>query len=141
MGNIVYAEDVLQEGFNARELRFFLICNHYRERINFTYEKMAQAAAALRETRSLVKNISVRLGRGSSASKTGPAARKEKADGPGKLALAFQSQMDSDLNVKAAFGALRNVLAGIDPLSIDAKESAGCLKVLKKIDEVLGVLF
>ncbi len=55
LGNILYTNDVLAKGFSARELRFFLIYNHYRGKVNFTWDGMAEAAGLLRQTRSLVR--------------------------------------------------------------------------------------
>jgi len=142
LGNIVYTGDVLKAGFSLQELRFFLICNHYRERVNYTEKNMAQAAAVLKDTRSLIGRIKNAGRKGKPANKIASQDQAETGIA-GDLKRAFGAGMENDLNVREAFDGLRSVLvkaAGFSSTS-GRHESGPAMETLGKIDLVLGVLF
>ena len=137
LGNILYTTDVLAKGFSARELRFFLIYNHYRGKVNFTWDGMAEAAGLLRQTRSLVR-------RAAAGFRTGKAPRpagKGAAQWAGDLRAAFRAGMDNDLNVRQAFDGMKAVLDKAVQARPGSGECTGLESALREIDSVLGVLF
>ncbi len=130
-GNIYYTDTILSQGYGAQELRFFLIYNHYRSRVNYTANLMLTQAAKLREVRKGVQQLRRRAG-------------KEEAAGGGsqeRLRQAFTAAMDDDLDVKEAFDSISQVLRSLTPQSLTGGEAAGVLKALRGIDSVLQVLF
>ena len=48
-GNIYYTDTLLADGYSPAEIRFFLIANHYRKRINYTEKNMRRAKEKLLE--------------------------------------------------------------------------------------------
>ncbi len=130
-GNIYYTDTVLAQGYRAAELRFFLIYNHYRSRINYTDGLMRSHAEKLRSLRSMVKALRGRAGK--ETADDGAKARK--------LREAFTAGMDNDLDVKAAFDGLYAALQETSPAETEKKEAAGIINALEKIDGVLGVIF
>lgn len=137
LGNILYTNDVLAKGFSARELRFFLIYNHYRGKVNFTWDGMAEAAGLLRQTRSLVR----RAAAGFRTGKTPRPAGKGAAQWAGELRAAFRAGMDNDLNVRQAFDGMKAVLDKAAQARPGSGECTGLESALREIDSVLGVLF
>lgn len=140
LGNIVYTEDIIKKGFSLQELRFLLIYGHYRERANYTEKKMEDAASLLRDTKLLIGRISKAAAPG-----TKIAARHRTGPGPAaELKRAFDSCMEEDLNVRAAFDGMRSVLVKAAGSALDSNlersEAGRVLKTLEKIDSVLGVL-
>lgn len=42
-GNLYTLEDIIERGYSAMDVRFFLLSSHYRSQMNFTWEAMRQA--------------------------------------------------------------------------------------------------
>lgn len=135
LGNILYASDILGKGFSPRDLRFFLIYGHYRETVDFTWEKMAGAASALGEARRLVKEVAARSapGGGAQGLKEGEIAHE--------LKTAFEAGMENDFNSGIAFQGVMEVLEKAARRELSGSEAENLAGVLREIDSVLGVLF
>ena len=130
-GNIYYTGTLLKEGHSMREVRFFLIYGHYRKDMNFSEKNMQAAVHKLREFGRLVRAIQKR------ASASAPADSTIS----GKILKTFSEHMDNDLNVKEAFDGVYTTMSGLDIHSLKQPGAAGIIKSLKKIDEVLQVIF
>jgi cysteinyl-tRNA synthetase len=120
-------------------MRYLLLSVPYRKKLNFTWEALSGAAAAVERLRA----ASARIGEvaASGASKPGafPAAERARAVG-----TAFLAAMDDDLNTSEALGALfpflREVNAAIDAGTLDAEGARSAQGALASADAVLGVL-
>lgn len=130
-GNILYTDMLIKKGYSAQEIRFFLMYSHYRKRLNYSDKAMEAAAERLRDFRGCVKMIKKKAG----------SVRPEDSQITANLRTAFVDAMDNDMSVKAAFDALMKVLNKTDLLSMTAAHAAGIIRTLKKIDEVLQVVF
>lgn len=130
-GNIYYSDTILAQGYSAAELRFFLIYNHYRSRVDYTDNLMHAHAERLRNLRQMVEIIRQKAGREGG----------EESDRAKGLSRAFAERMDSDLDVKEAFDAIYAALRKIAPAKLEAREAGGLIKVLREIDSVMGVIF
>jgi cysteinyl-tRNA synthetase len=93
-GNVYYPSDLLARGFSGDHLRFFLIYGHYRKKLNFTWEKMAEASHKLDSFRSMIGDLKEQKS-GRSDSKIEELTSKIVSD--------FQDSMNADLAVKSAF--------------------------------------
>ncbi len=130
LGNIIYTEDLLNRGCTPAEIRFFLICNHYRDRVNFSENNMRGAVSSLKNLRGRAAAIAERAGR----------ARADLSKA-GRLIDGFAREMDGDLNVKAACDHLIADLTRMERENLSPPAAAGIASALKKIDRVLGVIF
>ncbi|MBI5075648.1 MAG: class I tRNA ligase family protein [Nitrospirae bacterium] len=130
-GNILYTDMLIKKGYSAQEIRFFLMYSHYRKKLNYSDKAMEAAAHRLRDFRECVKLIRRKAG----------SVRPEKSQISSDLGDAFVTCMDNDMSVKPAFDAMRGILKKIDISSLSAVQSAGIIRTLKKIDEVLQVIF
>jgi monomeric isocitrate dehydrogenase len=92
---------------------------------------MASALRGLREFKGFVRAITRR------ASSSAP---KDSAVS-GKILKVFSEHMDTDLNVKEAFDGVHSIVAGTDVNSLTQPEASGIIRALKKVDEVLQVIF
>jgi cysteinyl-tRNA synthetase len=130
-GNIYYTDMLLADGYSPAEIRFFLISNHYRKRINYTEKNMRRAKEELLELRSLTHGIAARAsGKPPGHSQAGV-----------RLKNAFVRHMDNDLRVGEAIDAVQSRLAAIEPEALKPDEAADILSTLKEMDKVLNVLF
>ena len=130
-GNIVYVDNLRELGYTLSEIRFFLIYGHYREKLNYSDPLMRLTVNKLRTLKRCVKKINRKsagkLGIGSSFGE--------------RIEKAFAGNLDDDLNVKKAFDGICGVIAEIKPDDLKPAEAAGIVKTLRKIDEVLNVIF
>jgi len=130
-GNICYSDDLFRQGYDANEVRFFLIYTHYRQELDYSPEALQAASEKLRALRAQVRRLSERAG-------TGPVRDRGLSR---RIEQAFREHMDNDLDVKTAVDALSNVLAGGSPHEARPGEARLAVKTLREIDGVLRVIF
>jgi cysteinyl-tRNA synthetase len=136
LGNFHTLRDVMERGYTGREIRYELMGAHYRQTLNFTFDGLAAARAAL----GRVDEFTARLAELAGAS---PAAGALPAWAEAGR-VAFCSALDDDLNVSGALAALFDMLhAGnraMDAGSSTPGEAAGVLVLLEELDQVFGFL-
>jgi cysteinyl-tRNA synthetase len=130
-GNILTTGDLLDRGYNAAEIRFFLIDGHYREKLDYTERAMKTAAEKLREIRNRIRALEERAGR----------AAPLDDDRARRIGEIFRSHMDRDLEVKDAFDGIFRELEAVSPADLDPGTAAAVVAALRKIDGVLNVIF
>lgn len=130
-GNIYYTDTLLKGGYTADEIRFFLIYGHYRRELNFSGRTMKSAIGKLSRFRGCVNKIKAKAGAGKAVP----------CDISRRLKTAFTENMDEDLNVKAAFDALQEVLCGVKAEELNTGGALHVLQTLREIDNVLQVVF
>jgi cysteinyl-tRNA synthetase len=97
-GNFYTLRDLLAKGWTGREVRYALLSVKYREPLNFTFEGLAAARAALARFDEWSRRIDETAGPG-----TEPL--------PADLdTTAFGTALDDDLNISAALGALFEII-------------------------------
>jgi len=131
-GNVYYTETLLNAGYDAREIRFFLIYSHYREKLDYSTAAMGHASAKLRVLRQVVSAIK---------DKAAAAAAGDDCRLVGQIKNAFTASMDDDLQLNKAIDALHATLAALDLTALSAGQAAAIVMTLAEIDEVLQVLF
>jgi cysteinyl-tRNA synthetase len=130
-GTVYYTGDLLDQGFTAAEIRFFLIYGHYREKLSFSDRNMKSSAEKLRRLQGQVREI------------------ERKAEGSAPLedfqALgireSFRSHMDEDLEVRKAFDNLSGELEAVKPGDLKPAAAASIILAIREIDRVLNVIF
>ena len=130
-GNILYVDDLRKQGYDEKEIRFFLVYGQYRERMNYSDRQMQLIADKLRTFKRLMRRIDARS--------------SGKADSQGKivqcLRKSFRRHMDNDLNVKGAFDELHAIVSDVKIDELNPPAASGIINTLKEIDEVFKVLF
>jgi len=131
-GNVVYPNDIYAKGFSGSQLRFFLIYRHYRKKLNFTFERLAQTTQWLESFRSMVTDLE----------KTKASSNAGKQENT-KITSEFEEFMNTDLDVKAAFDSLYKTVreAHKKRQSLKAEEIKNVLNDLRRVDSVLQCLF
>ena len=67
VGNVYYTNDIMAKGYNGAQLRFFLIYGPYKEKLNFTFEKLAAASEKLGSVKKLIHELENAQGSGRDA--------------------------------------------------------------------------
>jgi cysteinyl-tRNA synthetase len=130
LGNYFTLRDLLAKGYTGREVRQLLLSAHYRETFNFTLEGLAGAKTALTRIDECVAKVRD-LAAGNSAAPDG------------ELIGAFQSALDDDLNISAAWGTVfewvRQTNRALADNSLTVAEASSALAAWEKINTVLGI--
>ncbi|HVS03792.1 MAG TPA: cysteine--tRNA ligase [Thermoanaerobaculia bacterium] len=135
-GNFYTLKDLLERGRDPRAIRYLLLSVHYRQKLNFTFPALEQAANALRR----LDELRFRLGHAPEAGAARPAvpqlARALRDD--------FAAALADDLNLSAAlaalFGFVREVNVRIEGEGLGEGDRQRLFAALAEVDGVLGVL-
>lgn len=133
-GNVYYPSDLLAKGFSGGHLRFFLIYRSYREKLNFTFEKLAQISQKLDSFKSMVADLQ----------EAKPSSQTEtQATLTGKITTDFEGHMNNNLNVKSAFDSLYETTSQLHEMqqSLSAKDVKNVLNGLHRVDSVFQCVF
>jgi cysteinyl-tRNA synthetase len=135
-GNFFTIPDVLERGHRPEALRYLLCAAHYRSLLNFTWEGLEQAQAALDRIHGLVQRLA-------EVDREGPASPRvaqavERAD------RAFDRALSDDLNTPEALAAVHGLVAEANALLASGditREGASLVRAqLEKMDGVFAVL-
>ncbi len=136
LGNQYTLKDLLARGCEPRALRYLFLSSHYRQKLNFTFDSLAAAGAALER----IDEMRFRL---EHASESGE-PREEVAAATRRLADEFSAALADDLNSSAALGAVfelvKEVNKAIEQQKIGIGDRQRILDALADVDRVLGVL-
>jgi cysteinyl-tRNA synthetase len=137
-GNFYTLSDVLERRNDPAAVRYLFLSVPYRKKLNFTWEALSGAAAAVDRIRS----AAVRIAEVSRA--THRAGGFPSAERATEFRKAFTAALDDDLNtpeaLAALFNYLREVNAAIDDGTLDAEGAVVAREALAAGDGVLGVL-
>ena len=133
-GSVYYPSDLLAKGVSGGQMRFFLIYGHYRKKLNFTFEKLAQTSQKLESFRQMVEHLE----------QTKPISQTEKQENAtSNIVSDFENHMNNDLDVKSAFDSLCETISGLYERrqSLNSKEIKNVLNGLRRVDSVLQCIF
>jgi len=126
----------MRRGYTGRHMRFFLLYGHYRRRLNFTLEKMRRTSRKLDVFKNMVHGLEK-----AKSEETYWKTKKLIGD----LVTVFESNMNNDLDVKAAFDALFSVVEKLNDLAkrnkLRHEDACTAMDNLRKVDTVLQVIF
>ena len=135
LGNYYTLSDIIAKGYDSKALRYVLLSTHYRQQLNFTFEGLESARAAVDRLRNFVRRLQNAEGKGSGG-KAAELLRGVQAD--------FGCAMDDDLNVSVALAALfdfvREVNALLDADAVGRSEANEISALMRGFDGVLGVI-
>ncbi len=132
LGNFYTLREVMERGYQGREVRYVLLSAHYRQSLNFTFEAVDAARASL-----------------SRLDEFGDRLKEYKTSGDGlpewaqKAKAGFEAALDEDLNIAEALASLFDMVhdgnRAMDKGDADWSAEA-VLALMKSFDTVLGVL-
>jgi len=128
-GNILFTEDLVRQGYGAKEIRFFLIYGKYCERMDYSPELMRSAIDKLRMFKRIMREIE----------KKAEMSKAYKVGISRTLEMKFVEHMDNDLDIQNAFDGLLRITNEIDVGTLNPSTASGIRRTLREIDEVLDV--
>jgi cysteinyl-tRNA synthetase len=136
LGNYFTLRDVLARGYEPEAIRYALASTPYRKSLNFTFDGLKSAAAAI----DRLRNFKLRL-----ETDRYPEGLNERiAQRTGSAAQAFGDSLNDDLNTAEALAAVfeyvRDANSAMDAGEFRAGNAAGALEFLARFDAVFDVL-
>jgi cysteinyl-tRNA synthetase len=134
-GNFFTIPDILEKGHRPDAIRYLLAGSHYRKPLNFGFEGLHQAAAALDRIHGLVKRLDEVEGDGPEGpiAETSADALKE-----------FSGALADDLNTPEALAAVHGLVSRANALLAEgvlSRSGAATVRsALEEMDGVFGVL-
>src|SRR5882762_8855170 len=135
-GNFFTLRDLLEKGYDALTVRYLLVSVHYRKQLNFTFDGLKEAHAAL----DRIKEFLFRL----NTAKLKPGNNPNVAAQLASAREQFEAALDDDLNTSGALGAIfvfigeSNVALAEGHLQQDNR--AEITEWFKVIDERLAII-
>jgi cysteinyl-tRNA synthetase len=137
-GNFYTLRDLLAKGWTGREVRYALLTVNYRLPLNFTFDGLAGARAALQRIDAWVARM-----RAAAGDCQIPLARTLPLGAFVRNANSFFENLDDDLNISGAMGHLfdliRETNTALDSGTLEASTAAAMLLAWKHIDSVLAL--
>ena len=134
LGNFYTLRDVLDRGFSGREIRYALLSAHYRQSLNFTFDALEGARAALGRLDDFGARLAAEPAGSGAAGLPGWAQRAEQR---------FRAALDNDLGISEALAALFDMVHDGNR-ALDRGEPGGdpgaVAALLDDFDRVLGFL-
>ena len=137
LGNFFTIRDILDKGYKPEALRYVLISSHYRQKLNFTLNRLDDAQKAINKLRELNRRLNNINSEGE-----GVGSKIEEINN--LVIEQFRLSLEDDLSISEALGALykwvNKVFVLLDSNNINKIESKACIEVLSRVDLVLGVV-
>jgi cysteinyl-tRNA synthetase len=132
--NFVILRDVLNE-YSGQVLRLFYLQKHYRAPLDFSEEALEQAKNGLKR----VHDFSLKLVQGD-----GNGGEVVSGSVIEKFIKKFEKAMDDDFETPSALAALFDFISDVNKAlekGLNQKSKSEILAVLKRVDEVFGIIF
>ena len=135
LGNCHTLGDLLDLGLSARSIRYLLASVHYRQQLDFTFDKLAEADRALKRIDDMRFRLAHEVEKGNDSAPLGRAASDFES--------AFAAALADDLNTAAALGAVFTFVHEVNAFIDNGLPAGGRALVeasLDRADQVLAVL-
>ncbi|PID39214.1 MAG: cysteine--tRNA ligase [Proteobacteria bacterium] len=134
-GNAVTVRDLLERGYDGRQIRFFLLSKHYRQPLHFSYPALDESCDALARVDECVRKLRLLEGGEAHDEVRGCAATVE---------AQLREALYDDLNISSAqaavFYLVRRVNKRLADQAIGQDDAERVLATLRYADQVLGFL-
>jgi cysteinyl-tRNA synthetase len=128
--------DLLERGYTAREIRFFLLQSHYRQPVHLTDERLEGARSSLRRLDGFLANLSA-------VTSTGPRV-PEVESWIVAMKEGFREALFNDMAISVVLAAVFRLVRQVNYLmahgDLHVDDAADVRAALRSVDEVLGVL-
>jgi cysteinyl-tRNA synthetase len=135
-GNYYTFRDVLEKGYSAAGIRYFLLSVPHNKQLNFTFDALAGAE----RTVASLRDFRARL----SEAKTEPGNNEELREAAARALNEFEAGMDDDFNTSIALAAIHNLSREVNTAlarkRVKEENKKELLELLTRFDSVLNVL-
>ena len=138
--NIVYPENLIEQGYSWEQIRFYLLSRQYRKKLNLNMEAVRAESLRLDALRAMAQDLST------PGEDSGPISREEAVSGLVEdLTATFETAMNNDLDTSSAVKGLSDAVKRLHPFHktgrIGREQTQVIKDKLRKIDSVLQFMF
>ncbi|HPC37186.1 MAG TPA: cysteine--tRNA ligase [Candidatus Marinimicrobia bacterium] len=134
IGNIIYLRDLVKNGYNPTAIRLTLLSTHYRQKLNFSFEKLEESGKIITRLRDFKKSLEGEFPTGNAG--TMEIVQKCEAD--------FEVALDDDLNISNALAAVFKLLHEVNLYRQENPLTQADVELirqsLERIDSILNIL-
>jgi len=142
LGNQYNLRDLIEAGHDPVAVRYLLASVHYRKQLNFTFEALAQAKAAIGRLADLVQRLEQEMDELPEASAGDD--RGEAGEALSAAQAGFAAALNDDLNTSGALGHMFSLVRatnlGLDGGRVSRGDAADILAWLRDVDRIWAVL-
>jgi len=135
-GNFYTLRELLDKGLSPEAIRYTLISTHYRQKLNFTFDKIKSSQKCINKLRELQRRA---FEIGANGIEGLDVSQECSA-----MVTMFGKKLSDDLNISSALGELfiwvNKMFSLLDKNKINQKGADNIIQSLKKIDSVLGII-
>lgn len=138
-GNFYTLRDLISQGLDPKSIRFLLISSHYRSKLNFSTDRIAEASSNIRKIQNCLDRLL----------DLEPDAKENSSfaffsDAVLQWKKEFEESLADDLNVSKAlavvFESLKQINSVLDANKADSKQRMEYIQILAYYDRIFGVL-
>ncbi len=132
--NFYKIDDLLEMGYSPESIRYTLLATHYRQKLNFTFEKLKASQKAINRLREFQRRLET------IRNKDGDDLKESSND----VVKKFLSTLSDDLNISGALGVLfiwvNKIFAKADIGQVSISGAKNAKEALCRIDLIIGVI-
>ena len=135
LGNFYTLRDLLKENIRPRTLRYILMSVHYREPLDFTFEKTKAAEQTLKRIDNFIERLK--------AIKTKTEIRTAEIlikDLKSSINEAMNDDLDIAQSFEALFNFIRDINSLVDKNELSEKQANEIIEVFEELDKIYGIL-
>jgi cysteinyl-tRNA synthetase len=136
LGNFYTLRDLILKGHKPSSIRYLLSSVPYRKQLNFTFDGLRQAAAAVERLR----NFRDRLKNGKFLEGSNPKIAELARETKSRFAQAMEDDLNTAEGLGVVFEMLRQANAALDANEVHAADVPALQQVLEGFDEIFDVL-
>lgn len=133
LGNFYSLRDLLDKGYDPKSIRYELITNHYRAKLDFREDILKQTPKTLQRFYDFIDKLD---------------EKKSEQDNPdvanivSKAKKDFENAMDDDINISSGLAAIFDFMTAINKImdNMSVKDAALAKETMLSFDKVLGVM-
>ncbi len=135
-GNTLTVREALDKTGNPEALRYLLLSTHYRKQLNFTFEALRQAEAALDRINEFAGTVTYGLFPEGETQAVGKLVK----DAEKKFGAGLSDDLNISVAMTAVFGLIKNVNSLISRGKVKKGDAAKLASFIKTINQVLAVI-
>ena len=131
-GKLYTVPEILEMGYDGRDLRMLMLKQHYRAPLPFDLELLDEAKKLRAKLNNFVRFEMVRRPEGPIQSQVSDAVQEARSR--------FQNALADDLNTSVAFAVIHEFMTTINRLQPSTQDAAVVVEFMESLDAVFGVL-
>ena len=136
LGNFYTIRDLIEKGYTPQSIRYTLLSTHYRQKLNFTLDKLTSSQKSINKIKELKRRVKL--------ISDDKIEGRDFKDESSKMILDFSNCLKNDLNISGALGEMfiwiNLVFKELDANNVSFTGSLLIVETLESIDRVLGIL-